>query len=514
MKKTTLILNIVLQLSSVLAACSFADSLSWQNISRQENRIKTALVDPKDNLLVYFGSDSGVFKSEDGGESWRNIFPLNGQDKAINHMILDPQDKNRLYAAGSDGLFYSSGKDKSWNRIFKAEANSGCTALSVLPYGIYLGTKSGLFVSNDQGQSWQKEKDELGRGHIMAIAYSTGKPGHLYAATNQEIFLSPDQGETWKDIFKAGIPMDAPTEDSQETETDEPEEYFQIRHIAVDHSLNYIYAATSRGLYRANGQGQSWQAVSLSGLPSPDITFILISPASAIYAAVQSGIFEYKDGHWQELSIGLNAGRIHYLAQDNSGSLYAAADKGLFKTITRDDLTGAIDWTTEPDIRQVQKAAIEYAEVDPEKIARWRKQAAKKALLPQVSVGVDRNTSDLWHWEGGSTTKTDDDILRRGKDTVDWDLTLSWDLGDLLWNNDQTSIDTRSKLMVQLRNDILDEATRTYFERLRLKMELSKLKPGDRGKMEEKKLRLEELTANLDGLTGGYFSRNLNNRGD
>ena len=97
------------------------------------------------------------------------------------------------------------------------------------------------------------------------------------------------------------------------------------------------------------------------------------------------------------------------------------------------------------------------------------KASGKKALLPQVSVGVDRNTADLWHWEGGSTTKTDDDILRRGKDTVDWDLTLSWDLGDLIWNNDQTSIDTRSKLMVQLRNDILDEATRTYFERLRLK---------------------------------------------
>ena len=131
-----------------------------------------------------------------------------------------------------------------------------------------------------------------------------------------------------------------------------------------------------------------------------------------------------------------------------------------------------------------------------------------------MRIGIDRDTSDLWHWEGGSTTKTDDDILRRGKDTVDWDLTLSWDLGDLIWNNDQTSIDTRSKLMVQLRGDILDETTRTYFERLRLKMELSKFKPGDQRKIEEKKLRIEELTANLDGLTGGYFSRNLTNSGD
>ena len=209
----------------------------------------------------------------------------------------------------------------------------------------------------------------------------------------------------------------------------------------------------------------------------------------------------------------LKRGGIHYLTQDNSGSLYAVSDKGLFKTVPRDDLS-AIDFTTEPDIRQVQKAAIEYAEVNPEKDCPLEKTSGKKALLPQMSIGIDRNTADLWHWEGGSTTKTDDDILRRGRDTVDWDMTLSWDLGDLIWNNDQTSIDTRSKLMVQLRGDILDETTRTYFERLRVKKELNKLKPENQEKIEEKKLRLEELTANLDALTGGYFSRNLSKGGD
>ena len=508
MRKITVILTIILTLTLHLETYSFAEAILWQNTSKEENSLKTVLINPDNPSLIYFGSNNGIFKSEDGGENWRNVLSLNGQDKTINHIVFDPDDKNRLYAAGSDGLFYSPDSGKNWNRIFKAESDSECVSLSVLPYGIYVGTKNGLWVSKNQGLSWQKEKDELGRSRILTITYDTKETNHIYAATAHEIFISLDQGETWKDIFKAGIPMDAPTEESEETETAEPEEYFQIRHIAIDRDLNYLYAATSRGLYRAKNKGQSWQAISVSGLSSPDITFILISPASTIYAAVQSRIFEYKDGYWQELSIGLSAGQIHYLTQDNSGSLYAASDKGLFKTVTRDELIGVTDFTAEPDIRQVQKAAIEYAEVDPGKIIEWRKQAAKKALLPQVSVGVDRNTADLWHWEGGSTTKTDDDILRRGKDTVDWDMTLSWDLGDLIWNNDQTSIDTRSKLMVQLRNDILDEATRTYFERLRLKKELERLKPDDRGKMEEKKLRLDELTANLDALTGGYFSRN------
>jgi hypothetical protein len=52
------------------------------------------------------------------------------------------------------------------------------------------------------------------------------------------------------------------------------------------------------------------------------------------------------------------------------------------------------------------------------------------------------------HWETGSTTKNDDDVLRKGRDSLDWNVSLSWDLGELIWNGDQTSIDVRSKLMV------------------------------------------------------------------
>jgi len=60
--------------------------------------------------------------------------------------------------------------------------------------------------------------------------------------------------------------------------------------------------------------------------------------------------------------------------------------------------------------------------------------------------------------------------------------------------------------MVQLRDDILDEVNKLYFERIRVKMELDALQIEDRKKRFEKELRLRELTASLDGLTGGYFS--------
>ena len=163
----------------------------------------------------------------------------------------------------------------------------------------------------------------------------------------------------------------------------------------------------------------------------------------------------------------------------------------------------------EPGINEVQQEAIKYAEVEPEKISLWRKQAAKKALLPTLSAGVNRDTGDLWHWESGSTTKSGDDALVRGRDSVGWDIRLTWDLGELVWNNDQTSIDVRSRLMVELRGDILDEVTKMYFERIRVKIEMDNLAIEDRKKWAEKELRLQELTASLDALTGGYFSKRL-----
>ena len=80
------------------------------------------------------------------------------------------------------------------------------------------------------------------------------------------------------------------------------------------------------------------------------------------------------------------------------------------------------------------------------------------------------------------------------------------------WNNDNTLIDVRSKLMVQLRDDIVDEITRLYFERRRLQIELVTNPPHEVHAKVEKDLRLQELTAGLDGLTGGDFSRALNKK--
>ncbi len=501
-------------------AVAFASDFIWEDIGGGNANLKTVLVDSDNARVIYIGSDSGIFKTEDAGASWRNILSIRGQNKAVNFLAFDPEDKNCLYAATGNGLFRSFNSGSRWNRIFRGKNlwENECTALAVLPYGIYLGTKAGLFVSKDKGRSWHKEAARLGKGNILAIAYNLKEPDYIYIACVDGVFRTKDAGKSWERIF-----ISHPVENGDEAvevsdDRDEEERFSDIRYISIDpDNLNYLYLATGKGVYQSRDRGKTWDLLSDYGLLNRDIKFLLVSDKSRIYAVTKSGIFEYRNERWQELSFGLTAEEARSLGLDKQGNLYAACDKGLFALKT-DNLSANTQLNTitmyykdEPKISEVHAAAIKYAEAEPDKIKQWRKQAARKALFPQVSIGIDRNTTDLWHWEGGSTTKSDDDTLRRGRDSIDWDVTLSWNLGELIWNNDQTNIDVRSRLMVELRDDILDEVTKLYFERLRVKMELDNLSIEDRKKRLEKELKLEELTASLDALTGGYFSQQIKN---
>ena len=518
MKKYAVVLAVVVLFIFASKIGVFAKDIIWDDIGRGNLNLRTVLINPDNPQIIYIGSSNAIIKSEDGGVSWRNILSVKGQNKAVNFLLFEPKEKKFLYAATGNGLFYSFDYGKNWSRIFKGKSylENECTTLAVLSDEIYLGTKSGLFVSRDRGRSWHKETASLGNSYILAIVYNLREPNYIYVACVDGVFKTKDKGESWERIFTAYRVENGFETEEEAEDQDEQERFSGIRYISCDpNNLNCLYVATSKGINRSCDRGQNWESVSSYGLLNRDVKFLLFSNKANLYAITKSGIFEYMDSRWKELSFGLAGDEVRFLALDNQNNLYAACDKGLFKAsvvYSNDDGGGniiSLYYKDEPKINEVQQAAIKYAEVGPGKIIKWRRQAARKALFPQVSIGIDRNTTDLWHWEGGSTTKTDDDILRHGRDSIDWDVSLSWNLGELIWNNDQTSIDVRSRLMVQLRDDILDEVTKLYFERIRVRMEIDNLTIEDSRKRCEKELKLQELTASLDALTGSYFSSHL-----
>ena len=287
-----------------------------------------------------------------------------------------------------------------------------------------------------------------------------------------------------------------------------------IRYLCVDpEKSGTVYLATAKGALASDDFGLTWHDLTEAGLQSRDVRIVTAGTGSKLYAAAKNGVFRFSNGQWQSLGTGLTAHGIHGLACV-ADSLYVACESGLFRlqntaTPAPQKIKSDHVYTKDlPSISAVQKAAIAYADVDIAKIREWHRQAAHRALLPKFDMGINKDTGDLWHWEGGSTTKDYDDILRKGKASYEWDVGLTWDFGDLIWNDSQTSIDTRARLLVQLRDDILDETTKLYFEYARTRQELDMLTFLDEKKRAEKEIRLQELAAQLDGLTDGFFTRN------
>ncbi len=170
----------------------------------------------------------------------------------------------------------------------------------------------------------------------------------------------------------------------------------------------------------------------------------------------------------------------------------------------------------EPTVQEVQAAAVEYAAVHPDKMREWSKRAKYKAWLPTVSLDYKEDRDSWYRWTSepsstaGSAARPHDEY-EKGPHTYDreWSAGLDWDLSDLIWNREQYDIEYRSQQMVKLRNDVLDEVTRTYFERRRLQIELLLSPPEDMKERMDQEMRIQELAGHIDAYTGGYFFRRL-----
>jgi len=482
---------------------------AWTLVSGiKDPDIKEIITLPHEKGTIYASASKTLYMSKDNGKKWSAVFSTSGDTNIIN--FIGASADGSAFVCTKRGLFRSENGRSNWKRIFKGlsseENNVLCIAFT--DNRIYVGTGGGLFASSDSGATWEKDTGEAGNIGVKWISFM-----------DDEILLITENGahrgkdSNWKRIFvtyteEAGYDSDSTDSSAIATRP--------INSALVEEKR--LLLATDYGIFMSEDKGQSWKRFPLTGLSSLKVKRLL--SLDALFAATDKGVFVFNDENkiWTSLYKGMSTSEARSVSADDA-KLWAATDKGLYRI----DLKNAVLFSektqldfkkddvierfkNEPTIREVQEIAIKYAEVHPEKIKEWRSAASKKALLPDLSVGLDRYVTDYYHWDAGQNP----DVLTKGDDVISWDVTMSWDLGELVWNDDQTSIDTRSRLMVQLRDDILDEITRTYFERRRLQIETHLSPPEDLREKLEIDLRIQELTADLDAFTGGYFSKQTN----
>ena len=219
--------------------------------------------------------------------------------------------------------------------------------------------------------------------------------------------------------------------------------------------------------------------------------------SGAIYICSEQGLFSID--HDERLVLE-SSGKVRSLAIVQ-GVRYLAGIGGLFKSDgAAEAQTGLVsDCGDIAFARALQEKALRYYQVHPAKITNWRRRIKARALMPKFDIDYD------------NTMNYDSKTYRYIEGPRDWGVSFSWDLGDLIWNSYEDDIDTRARLDAQMRMDIIDEVNRIYFEYIRAGHELALPQISGQERF-ARQLRVNELTAALDGYTGGWFSRQINKR--
>lgn len=173
----------------------------------------------------------------------------------------------------------------------------------------------------------------------------------------------------------------------------------------------------------------------------------------------------------------------------------------------------------EPSVRAVQKAALRFFKVNPERVAGYRSGAAWKAIVPDLEVtfnheqGVnDRRLSDAMYSQSSLVQQNPYNGAREIEDNTRKSYSVGvrahWALDRLIFNAEVLDVTS----LVGVQEGLLREITSLYYTRRRLIVMGALNPPQDEGEKITEDIRLSEIEGNLDALTGGYLSREIKKR--
>ena len=235
----------------------------------------------------------GVYRSTDAGKTWKKI----GLDltQHISRIVVHPKNPDIVYVAAQGalysqspqrGVFKSTDGGATWKNVLYVDERTGASELSMdatnprimyaamweygrLPWKVISGGPGGgLYKSTDSGETWQRMKEglpeEMGK---MAIAVSRSNPEKVYALIESDstkdargLYVSNNAGKSWSQV------------------TSEPRlvqrAWYYIELFIDPKNENTIYVLSAPALRSTDG-GKTWEVLSA---PHGDFHDLWINP--------------------------------------------------------------------------------------------------------------------------------------------------------------------------------------------------------------------------------------------
>ena len=279
-------------------------------------------LDPNNPFLVWAGTGEnnhqralgygdGVYKSTDGGKSWKNMGLKDSRQ--IGEISIDPRNSNIVFVAaegsawgpaGDRGLYKTTDGGKTWKKVLEISENTGVNNVIYDPRNpdvmyatseqrrrhVYTkiggGPESAVYKSEDGGETWNKIMSGLPGVHIggMDIAISPVNPDVLYlimeaAEDKGGFFKSTNRGASWNkmnDYNASGQYFN--------------EIYCDPKNVDKVYSMDVVSKVTLDG-------GKTWNAIGLSNRHVDDHA-MWIDPTNTEHFLIggDGGIYETFDG--------------------------------------------------------------------------------------------------------------------------------------------------------------------------------------------------------------------------
>jgi hypothetical protein len=165
----------------------------------------------------------------------------------------------------------------------------------------------------------------------------------------------------------------------------------------------------------------------------------------------------------------------------------------------------------DPALSRVHTRALSMLRLEPRRgDALWRG-LGRRGWWPTLSVqgGADYRSGRSHDYDEnfsyGQLNQLNDQNTERST-YYDAGIVLSWDLGEIAYNDDAVDLSREMRQVISLRDNVLDEINQLYFDRQRALRALSGFADWSDPEAASLRLRALELAAGLDAWTGGWFS--------
>ena len=273
---------------------------TWKNMGlKKSEHISEIIVHPDNSDVVWVaaqgplwtsGGERGLYKTTDGGTSWKRVLG-NDQWTGVTDIMIDPRNPQILYAATWDrhrtvaalmgggpgtALYRSDDGGENWTKLTNGlpKSNMGKIGITISPQNpdvVYAAieldrTQGAVYRSSNRGASWTKMSDTVSGGtgpHYYQELYASPHEFDRLYLMNVRVLTSGDGGKTFVQL----------------KEQDKHSDNHAI--VFKKDDPNYIMLGTDAGIYETFDNAETWRYI--KNLPLTQFYKVAVNNAEPFY---------------------------------------------------------------------------------------------------------------------------------------------------------------------------------------------------------------------------------------